>query len=132
VTGGGVRRAAAGTFDDHHRFLLARMLARVDAVDVDIAAVDTQIGQHLLPFADTAARLEEIPGIGPTAAAIIIPCTRQLDTNRFAIVFNHLSNCMPEKDVSEDLANEAVVACHSGVPPRRTQLIRYRDQVSPG
>jgi transposase len=60
-----------GTFDDHHRFLLARMLARVDAVDLDIAAVDTQIGQHLAPFADAAARLDEIPGIGPTAAAII-------------------------------------------------------------
>jgi hypothetical protein len=28
-----------GTFDDHHRFLLARMLACVDAVDLDIAAV---------------------------------------------------------------------------------------------
>jgi transposase len=61
-----------GTFDDHHRFLLARMLARVDAVDLDIAAVDTQIGQHLTPFADAVARLDEIPGIGPTAAAIII------------------------------------------------------------
>ncbi|HMI33356.1 MAG TPA: transposase, partial [Propionibacteriaceae bacterium] len=53
-----------GTFDDHHRFLLARMLARVDAVDLDIAAVDTQIRQHLTPFADAVARLDEIPGIG--------------------------------------------------------------------
>jgi transposase len=61
-----------GTFNDHHRFLLARMLARVDAVDVDIAAVDTQIGDHLAPFADAVARLDEIPGIGPTAAAIVI------------------------------------------------------------
>jgi transposase len=61
-----------GTFDDHHRFLLARMLARVDAVDGDIAAVDAQIGDYLAPFADAAARLEPIPGIGPTAAAVII------------------------------------------------------------
>ena len=43
------------------------MLARVDAVDLDIAAVDAQIGQHLAPFADAVARLDEIPGIGPTA-----------------------------------------------------------------
>jgi len=61
-----------GTFDDHHRFLLAQMLARIDAVDLDIDAVDAQIGQHLAPFADAAARLDEIPGIGPTAAAIIL------------------------------------------------------------
>ena len=61
-----------GTFDDHHRFLLAKMLTRVDAVNADIAAVDLQIGDYLAPFADAAARLEQIPGIGPTAAAVII------------------------------------------------------------
>ena len=58
------------------------MLARLDAVDTDIAAVDTQIGQHLAPFADAAARLDEIPGIGPTAAAIII-AEIGLDMTRF-------------------------------------------------
>lgn len=61
-----------GTFADHHRFLLAQMLARIDAVDADIAALDTQIEQHLAPFADAAARLDEIPGVGPRAAAIIL------------------------------------------------------------
>ncbi len=54
----------------------------VDAVDLDIAAVDEQIGQHLAPFADAAARLDEIPGIGPTAAAIII-AEIGLDMSRF-------------------------------------------------
>ena len=71
-----------GTFDDHHRFLLARMLARVDATDGDIAAVDAQIGEHLAPFADAVARLDEIPGIGPTAAAIVI-AEIGLDMSRF-------------------------------------------------
>ena len=71
-----------GTFDDHHRFLLAQMLSRVDAVDADIGAVDTQIGDHLAPFADAVARLDEIPGIGPTAAAIII-AEIGLDMSRF-------------------------------------------------
>jgi transposase len=71
-----------GTFDDHHRFLLARMLARIDAVDVDIAALDTEIGQHLAPFADAVDRLDEIPGIGPTGAAIVI-AEIGLDMTRF-------------------------------------------------
>ena len=61
-----------GTFDDHHRFLLARMLARVDAVDADIAAVDAEIDGHLAPFADAAARLAQIPGVGPTTAAVLV------------------------------------------------------------
>ena len=61
-----------GTFDDHHRFLLTRMLSRVDQADADIAALDVEIEAHLAPFDDAVARLDEIPGIGPTAAAVII------------------------------------------------------------
>jgi transposase len=71
-----------GTVDDHHRFLLARMLTRIDAVDADIAAVEVQIGQHLAPFGEAAVRLDEIPGIGPTGAAIII-AEIGLDMSRF-------------------------------------------------
>lgn len=71
-----------GTFSDHHRFLLARMLARVDAADADIAALDTQIEDQIAPFADAVARLDEIPGIGATAAAAIIAETG-LDMNQF-------------------------------------------------
>jgi transposase len=61
-----------GTFDDHHRFLLTTMLARVDRADADIAALDAQIAEHLVPFADAVTRLDEVPGIGTTAAAIIL------------------------------------------------------------
>ena len=61
-----------GTFDDHHRFLLTKMLARVDRAEADIADLDTEIEDHLAPFAQAAARLDEIPGIGPIAAAVII------------------------------------------------------------
>ncbi len=67
-----LEEAFNGHFDDHHRFLLARMLARIDGIDTDIAAVDEQIEAHLAPFATAAARLDEIPGIGPIAAATII------------------------------------------------------------
>jgi transposase len=71
-----------GTFDDHHRFLLVRMLNRIDAVDADIPAVDVQIGEHLAPFGEAADRLDEIPGIGLAAAAIII-AEIGLDMTRF-------------------------------------------------
>ncbi|CAN5818197.1 hypothetical protein BH20ACT6_BH20ACT6_19860 [soil metagenome] len=50
----------------------ARMLGRIDAIDADIDALDTEIEAYLAPFGDAAARLDEIPGIGPTAAALII------------------------------------------------------------
>jgi transposase len=71
-----------GHFDEHHRFLLARMLGRIDSIDADIAAVDEQIEAHLAPFAKAAARLDEIPGIGPIAAAAVI-AEIGLDMSRF-------------------------------------------------
>lgn len=77
-----LEEAFTGHFDDHHRFLLARMLARIDGIDADIAAVDEQIEAQLAPFAPAAERLDEIPGIGPIAAAIILAETGA-DMSRF-------------------------------------------------
>src|SRR6185295_17099211 len=69
---GRLEEAFNGHFDAHRAFLLARMLHRIDDIDADIAAVDEQIEAYLTPFASAAARLDEIPGIGPVAAAVII------------------------------------------------------------
>jgi len=67
-----LEEAFVGNFTDHHRFLLTKMLTRIDALEADIADLDTQIEAHLAPFADAVARLDEIPGIGTTGAAVII------------------------------------------------------------
>jgi transposase len=67
-----LEEAFTGHFTDHHAFLLAKMLARIDATDADIAELDTTIEAMIAPFAPAVARLDEIPGIGPVAAAVII------------------------------------------------------------
>jgi transposase len=59
-------------FTDHHRFLLAKMLTRIDALNADIDELETEIESQLAPFASAVARLDEIPGVGATAAAVII------------------------------------------------------------
>src|SRR3954467_1723466 len=74
--------AFTGHFDDHHRFLLAQMLARIDGIDADIAVLDAEIEAHLAPFDHAVQRLDEIPGIGPVAAAVII-AEIGLDMTRF-------------------------------------------------
>ena len=61
-----------GRFDDHHAFLLSTMLARVDALQADIATLEQRIEQQIAPFAEAAARLQTTPGIGPVAAWTII------------------------------------------------------------
>lgn len=67
-----LQEAFTGHFTDHHAFLLGKMLTRIDGIDADIAELDARIEAMIAPFAQAAARLDEIPGIGPVAAAIII------------------------------------------------------------
>ncbi|MFT3862314.1 IS110 family transposase [Micropruina sp.] len=71
-----------GTFDDSHRFRLKMMLERIDRDNADIAAMEAQIEVLLAPFGDAVARLDEIPGVGPKAAAVII-AEVGLDMSRF-------------------------------------------------
>jgi transposase len=67
-----LEEAFTGHFTDHHRFLLAKMLARVDGLDADIAELDAEIEEMIAPFAPAVDRLDEIPGVGITAARVII------------------------------------------------------------
>src|SRR6266480_609693 len=46
-----LEEAFTGHFTDHHAFLLAKMLARVDAIDADLAELDAVIEQMIAPFA---------------------------------------------------------------------------------
>ncbi len=67
-----LEEAFTGRFDDHHAFLLTKMLARIDQVSAAIAELDERIDVELVPYADAATRLDEVPGIGHIAAAVII------------------------------------------------------------
>jgi len=67
-----LQEAFTGRFSDHHAFLLGKMIARIEAIEADIAEVDARIEAQIAPFAAAAARLTEIPGVGPAAAAAII------------------------------------------------------------
>ena len=67
-----LQEAFTGYFTGHHAFLLAKMLARFDALDADITALDGKIEEMIVPFAAAAQRLDEIPGINAVAACVIL------------------------------------------------------------
>lgn len=67
-----LEEAFTGYFTDHHAVLLTKMLARVDGLSADIAELESMIEEMVAPFARAVERLDEIPGIGPTAAAVVI------------------------------------------------------------
>jgi transposase len=67
-----LEEAFTGFFTDQHAFLLAKMLARVDALDADLAELDAKLAELIAPFADAVERLDEIPGIGRLAAQLLL------------------------------------------------------------
>ncbi len=77
-----LQEAFVGRFSDHHAFLLTRMLAHIDTINADITAVEDRIEELVAPFAAAVTRLDEIPGVGVTAARAII-AEIGLDMSRF-------------------------------------------------
>jgi len=63
-----LQQALTGHFTEHHAFLLGMMLDRIDALTAQIHTLTTAIEQAIAPLAAQAAQLDEIPGIGVTAA----------------------------------------------------------------
>jgi transposase len=74
--------AFTGRFSDHHAFLLETMLARIDQTGADIAAVQAKIDEQIAPFQAAVDRLDEITGVGRTAAQVII-AELGVDMSRF-------------------------------------------------
>src|SRR4051812_26285229 len=64
--------ALTGRFTEHHGFLLAQMLTRVDVITADIPTVQERIEAQLGELAGSVTRLDAIPGIGPVAARMIL------------------------------------------------------------
>ncbi len=67
-----LRHALTGYFEDHHAFICAAMLRRIDGLTADIATLDARIDELIAPFGAAAENLDEIPGIGPRSAQELI------------------------------------------------------------
>jgi transposase len=87
---GVLEEAFCGHFSDHHGFLLAKMLARVDLLDRDIAELDRKLEELIAPFAHAVQRLDEVSGVGRIAAWVIISEVG-VDMGRFATA-GHLAS----------------------------------------
>ena len=77
-----LQEALTGHLTEHHAFLLAMMLSRIDALTAQIDTLTARIEQAIAPFAHQVAQLDEIPGIGIIAAQDLIAETGA-DMSRF-------------------------------------------------
>jgi transposase len=78
-----LRQALEGRVGAAQRFLLRRLLAHIDFLEEALASIQSEITAQLAPSAAMVEQLQTIPGVGPTAAAIII-AEIGTDMSRFA------------------------------------------------
>src|SRR5271165_6516555 len=64
--------ALDGKMNEHHRFLLAMQLRRLEAAEQDVAALDLRIAERLEPYRAQHALLMQIPGVDWVVAAVLI------------------------------------------------------------
>lgn len=64
--------ALDGRVEEHHRFVLAMQLRRVEAAEQDIAQIDARVAEKLVPYDTEMALLMQIPGVDWLVAAVLI------------------------------------------------------------
>ncbi len=74
--------ALRGKVLPHHSFLLKLHLDQIDALQRGIAELEAKIEEMLRPFADAVAHLMTMPGVGDTAAHVLV-AEIGLDMKRF-------------------------------------------------
>jgi transposase len=67
-----LREAVTGRMREHYRFMLRQQLKLIDALDGQIAELDAQIEQSMLPFAEAYRLLQTVPGVAQRSAQAIL------------------------------------------------------------
>ncbi len=67
-----LRQALQGRFQPHHALLLGHMLSKLEYLEDLIAQLTTAIDERLVPFAETLARLDTIPGVNRRNATTLL------------------------------------------------------------
>ena len=67
-----LQQALHGHVTEHHRFMLRLHWAHIASLDRLVADLDQQIEEQVRPFAEIIALLDQVPGIGETAAKSLI------------------------------------------------------------
>src|SRR4051794_17337601 len=106
--------ALTGGIEEHHRFLLAMQLGRIEAIEADITALDARIGERLLPYGAAMALLMTIPGVNWLVAAVIIA---EIGTDMSVFLSVHHLAAWP---AFAPAATRARASRRAGVPARAT------------
>lgn len=121
--------ALVGRFGAHHGAVARAILAHIDFLDANIAALDEEVAAHLGPFRGAVKLLKTIPGVGQTVAEVFVAETGG-DMSRFASA-DHLAawaGLAPGND--ESAGKHRPTGTRKGAPWLRKALVEAAKSAS--
>lgn len=115
--------ALRGHVTDHHRFMIGQHLRMIEELERGIEAFERHIEVVLEPFRDDIKRLTSIPGVGVTAAQIIL-AEIGADMSRFPTAGHLISwaGLCPRQD--ESAGKRRSTRVRQGAPWLKTLLVQ--------
>jgi transposase len=117
------------------RFLLAEMLGRVDQLDADLAELDAELAELIAGFAGAVERLDEIPGLGQTAAQLLLaelgPDMTRFPTAGHLVSWARFAPASASRPATPRAAGRPGAAPVAGAGARRGRRGRQQDRSLP-
>jgi transposase len=112
-----------GRVTAHHRFLLKLHLDQIHSIERALATIETEVGESLRPFRVATDLLTTIPGVGETAAAVIV-AEIGIDMSRFPTAGHLISwaGLCPKND--ESAGKRRSTRIRRGAPWLKTCLVQ--------
>lgn len=118
-----LEEALDGFVTDHHRFLLEQHLDAVEHLEGMVDAIEGRIEEVVRPFGETAEMLETIPGVGKTAARIVI-AEIGVDMSRFPTAGHLVSWAGLCPQLDESAGKHRSTKLRKGNPWLKTTLVQ--------
>jgi transposase len=67
-----LEQALTGRVQDHHRFLIAELLAHIDSLEDSIQRLDLEIGDRFRPFEQDLQLADTVPGVNQRTAEVVL------------------------------------------------------------
>lgn len=115
--------ALQGRVTAHHRFMIQLHLTQIEHLEAAVQALDDQLGAALPPFQQAVALLTTMPGLGETAARVVV-AEIGIDMSRFATAGHLVSWAGLCPRLHESAGKRRSTRIRHGAPWLKTTLVQ--------
>jgi len=115
--------ALQGRVTEHHRFMIQMHLTQIESLEAAVQAIDDRLGEALFPFQQAVALLTTMPGLGETAARVLV-AEIGIDMSRFATAGHLVSWAGLCPRLHESAGKRRSTRVRFGAPWLKTTLVQ--------